>query len=340
MFTCGLMPQPDYRQLLLFMIQAVALHLGGCRFLPYETSDAAIQDAIKLAHGMSYKAALAGIEQGGGKAVIMAPREVENREELFLSFGRFVQSLGGRYITAMDVGTTTEDMETIARVTPHVTCTPASGDPAPFTALGVYHGILACLQACADLPDSLKGVHIAVQGLGHVGYALCELLHKGGAQLTVCDLDQNKSVLCEQNFGAQVVSVSDIFSVECDIFSPCGLGGVITADIARQLVCRAVAGSANNQLATPEAGLSLHRQGVLYAPDFLINAGGLIYASLSHRGKPAAEIRKRITAIEQTMLKLFVRQASSGEPPSLMADRMAADILYGPQHKPFEKLSA
>ncbi|MCL6269761.1 amino acid dehydrogenase [Sansalvadorimonas sp. 2012CJ34-2] len=313
--------------------------LGGCRFFPYNSSGDAIRDAIRLAQGMSDKAALAGIEQGGGKAVIMAPRDIQNQEALFLSFGRFVHSLGGRYITAMDVGTTTADMETIARVTPHVTCTSASGNPALYTALGVYHGILACLKACKDLPDSLNGVHVAVQGLGHVGYALCDLLHKDGAKLTVCDLDPEKSALCQKNFGATVVAAKEILSVDCDIFSPCGLGGVIGTSVAQSLKCRAVAGSANNQLATPEAGLALHRQNILCAPDFLINAGGLIHASLSHRGKTAAETRKRVTLIEQTILRPFNRQITSGEPPSLMADRMAEDILYSPKHQ-LEQLSA
>ena len=307
--------------------------LGGCRFHAYQNSNSAIQDAIRLARGMSYKAALAGIEQGGGKAVIMAPRELQNREELFLAFGQFVDSLGGRYITAMDVGTTTADMDTIARVTPHVSCTSSSGNPAPYTALGVYHGILACLKASPGLPDNLKGVRVAVQGLGHVGYALCELLHKAGASLIVSDIDQSKVSLCRQNFSAQAVSPNEILFTDCDILSPCGLGGVIKADTVSGLNCTAVAGSANNQLATPEAGLALHRQKILYAPDFLINAGGLIHASLTHLGKPPEKIRQRITSIEQTLLKLFQRHTSTGEPPSLMADRMAEDILYSDQDR-------
>ena len=312
--------------------------LGGCRFIPYQDSSTAIQDAIRLAQGMSYKAALAGVDQGGGKAVIMAPGDGCNRAEIFKAFGEFVESLGGRYITAMDAGTTTADMDVIASQTSHITCTSASGDPAPYTALGVFHGIQACLKSCADLPDDLKGVKVAVQGLGHVGEALCGLLHQAGAELIVCDIDHQKVSRCEQAFGAKAVEPSAILSTECDVFSPCGLGGVITADTPHSMKCRAVAGSANNQLASPEAGLSLHRQGILYAPDYLINAGGLVHASLAYNQQPAADIRQRIQGIESTLMQLFRRHLSSGEPTSLIADRMAADALYGPEH--LERLSA
>ncbi|CAM3766801.1 Leu/Phe/Val dehydrogenase [Parendozoicomonas haliclonae] len=327
-------------------LQAViALHdlsrgpaLGGCRLFTYSNTDAAIQDAIRLAQGMSYKAALAGIEQGGGKSVILAPKDMTNREQLFLEFGRFVDSLGGQYITAMDVGTQVADMDTMAKVTPHVSCTSQSGDPAPYTALGVFHSIKASLKACSDLSDSLADAHIAVQGLGHVGWNLCQLLHEAGARLTVTDIDAQKTQLATQRFGATVVSPEDIYSVVCDVFSPCGMGGVIKTDMVNQLRCRSVTGAANNQLANPEAGLALSRQGILYAPDYLVNAGGLIYASLSHSGKPISEINKRVQGIEQTLSHLYQRHNSSGEPTSLIADKMAEDILYGPDYQ--QRLSA
>ena len=312
--------------------------LGGCRFYSYKNTGDALQDAIRLAQGMSYKAALAGLEQGGGKAVIIAPREIHDRDALFQAFGRFVHSLGGRYITAMDVGTTTSDMDMIASVTPHVSCTSATGNPAPYTALGVFHGIKASLQACSGFAGDMGDAHIAVQGLGHVGFALCELLHKAGAQLTVSDIDDKKAERCEQLFGAAVVPPSKIISVECDVFSPCGMGSVLQTDTARELRCKAVTGSANNQLATPDAGLALHRQGILYAPDYLVNAGGLIYASLSHKKKSAKEISERIQGIENTLLHLYRRHITSGEPTSLIADRMAEDILYGSEH--LQRLSA
>ncbi len=318
----------------------IALHntsrgpaLGGCRFFTYTDTDEAIHDAIRLAKGMSYKAALAGIEQGGGKAVIVAPKELQDREALFCEFGRFVDSLGGRYITAMDVGTTVNDMDTIASTTDHASCTSKSGDPSPYTALGVLHGIKASLKACPDLPDDLANAHIAVQGLGHVGFALCELLHREGARLTVSDIDTEKVLLCEQQFGAEVADPGEIILVACDILSPCGMGGVIQADTVNKLRCKAIAGSANNQLATLDAGLALHRQGILYAPDYVVNAGGLIYASLLRKGQSSAEINKRIKVIEQTVIKLCQRHKSNGEPTSLIADRMAEDILYGSNYQ-------
>ncbi len=315
--------------------------LGGCRFHTYISTDAAIEDAVRLARGMSYKAALAGLAQGGGKAVMIVPRELKDRTALFQAFGRFVHSLNGRYITAMDMGTTTGDMDAIAQVTPHVTCTSRFGNPAPYTALGVFHGIKATLQACGDLPNDLSKARIAVQGLGHVGYALCEKLHAAGAQLVVSDIDAQRAQVCEQQFGAEVVSPQLIQNTECDVFSPCGMGGVLMPESILTMQCRAVAGSANNQLATPEAGLALHRQGILYAPDYLANAGGLIYASLTHNGKPAQEIHTRIQAIEGTLLKLFQRNKTSGEPTSLIAERMAEDVLYGASERILKhKLSA
>ncbi|MTI13573.1 Glu/Leu/Phe/Val dehydrogenase family protein [Sansalvadorimonas verongulae] len=304
--------------------------LGGCRLFSYKSTDDAIHDAIRLARGMSYKAALAGVEQGGGKAVIMAPREIHDREALFKAFGRFVHSLGGRYIAAMDVGTQTSDMDTIASITPHVACTSKGGDPAPYTALGVFNSIKTTLQASSALPDDISGARIAVQGLGNVGFALCELLSNAGAELVVSDIDSAKVTRCEQVFGARSVPPSAILSVECDVFSPCGMGGIIQADTVKDLSCRAVVGSANNQLATPEAGLALHRQGILYAPDYLVNAGGLIHASLSHRGKTPAEINERIHGVAETLSQIFKRHKTSGEPVSLIADRMAEHILYGP----------
>lgn len=303
--------------------------LGGCRLFSYTSTNDAIQDAIRLARGMSYKAALIGVEQGGGKAVIMAPCEICDREALFKAFGRFVHSLGGRYIAAMDVGTQISDMDTIASITPHVACTSKTGDPAPYTALGVFNSIKTALNASSELPDDISKTRIAVQGLGNVGFALCELLSNAGAELVVSDIDGEKVSRCEQLFSARSVPPSVIHTVQCDIFSPCGMGGVLQADTVKDLQCSGIVGSANNQLATPEAGLALHRQGILYAPDYLVNAGGLIHASLIHRGKTPAEISERIHGVSETLSQIFKRHQTSGEPVSLIADRMAEHILYG-----------
>ena len=303
--------------------------LGGCRFIPYSTFDDAVTDAIRLARGMSYKAALAGLDLGGGKSVIMEPEGDYDREELFKAFGCFVEELGGRYITAMDSGTRVADMDTIATQTKHVTCTSTNGNPAPSTARGVYYGILATLKACKEFGDNLKGMTVMVQGLGNVGYALCQLLHRGGARLVVSDIDENKVDQCVRMFGARAVSKEEIHSVPCDIFSPCGLGGVLTPESIGQLRCAAVAGSANNQLLTPECGELLFQKDIFYAPDYLINAGGLIFVAMSHYQKSNHELNRRIKGIGDTLLQIFRRQQQQNEPASLIADHMAEAMLFG-----------
>ena len=311
--------------------------LGGCRIIPYSSTDEAVTDAIRLAKGMSYKAALAGLDLGGGKSVIIEPTEPYDREKLFQAFGGFIEELNGRYITAMDSGSRVSDMDTIATKTRHVSCTSSSGNPAPSTALGVYKGILATLQAHKDFGQSLKGMKVAVQGLGNVGFALCQLLHRDGAKLFVTDIDEKKIDQCVADFGATPVSSNEIYSVPCDIFSPCGLGGVLDPDHISQLQCGAVAGSANNQLLTPECGQQLFDRDILYAPDYLINSGGLIFVAMNHFGKGQTEIDRRIDAIEETLLQVFRHQKQRKTPSSLIADHMAEVLLYGGNH---ERLSA
>lgn len=303
--------------------------LGGCRFIPYPSFDDAVTDAIRLARGMSYKAALAGLDLGGGKSVIMHPEGDYDRTELFKAFGRFVDELGGRYITAMDSGTKVSDMDTIATRTRHVTCTSSSGNPAPSTAKGVYYGILSTLKAHKAFGNTLKGMTIAVQGLGNVGYALCQLLHRGGARLIVSDIDETKVEQCIREFGARGVSPEEIHSVPCDIFSPCGLGGVLNETSIEQLQCAAVAGSANNQLLTEACGEQLFNKGILYAPDYLINAGGLIFVSMAYYQKSHRELNLRIKGIGETLLQIFRRQQQQQEPASLIADQMAEAMLFG-----------
>ena len=302
--------------------------LGGCRFIPYSSFDDAVTDAIRLAQGMSYKAALAGLELGGGKSVIMEPEGDYDRQELFKAFGRFVEELGGRYITAMDSGTRVSDMDAIATQTAHVTCTSTSGNPAPSTARGVYYGVLATLKAHPDLGESLNGLTVAVQGLGNVGYALCQLLHRDGAKLVVSDINEEKVSQCIQEFGAKAVSPEEIHSVPCDIFSPCGLGGILNPESIPQLQCGAVAGSANNQLLTPGCGELIFQKDILYAPDYLINAGGLIFVAMSHYQKSESELNHRIQCIGDTLLQIFSRQQQQNEPASLIADHMAEAMLF------------
>ncbi|WP_263081054.1 amino acid dehydrogenase [Endozoicomonas sp. Mp262] len=302
--------------------------LGGCRIIPYNSSEEAVTDAIRLAKGMSYKAALAGLNLGGGKAVIMEPPQPYDRQRLFSAFGRFVEELNGRYITAMDSGTSVSDMDTINSQTRHVTCTSNSGNPAPHTAEGVFYGIQASLKAHPELADNLKGMRIAVQGLGNVGYALCQRLHQEGAKLFVSDIDDSKVSQCERAFKAVGVDTGDIHKTPCEIFSPCGLGGTLSEQTIGELQCAAVAGSANNQLLTPECGYTLYKKGVLYAPDYLINAGGLIFVAMSHQRRTEQELSRRVEAIHPTLLEIFRREQQSGEPSNIIADHMAEAILF------------
>src|SRR5690606_17022548 len=228
--------------------------LGGCRFLDYPDEDSAIRDALRLAQGMSYKAALAGLAQGGGKAVIMKPARLNDRAALFEAFGRMVDSLGGRYITAVDSGTSSADMDCIAR---------QAGDPSPATCLGVFAGIRATARARLG-SDDLEDLRIAIQGLGHVGYALAELLAAAGAELLVSDHNPGLVQLAVEQLGAHPVPSEALLATPCDILAPCGLGGIFNSFTVAQLRCAAVAGAANNQLIHPGIADELEARGILY----------------------------------------------------------------------------
>ncbi|SDS36487.1 leucine dehydrogenase [Halopseudomonas sabulinigri] len=301
--------------------------LGGCRYLAYNSVEDAIADAIRLARGMSYKAALAGLEQGGGKAVILRPPHVANRAALFEAFGRCIESLRGGYITAMDSGTSSADMDCIAQQTGHVTSTTEAGDPSPHTALGVLAGIRAAVRARLG-QDSLNGVRITVQGLGNVGYALAQLLHAEGAELMVSDLDHGKVRLAEEELGAQPLALEAVYEAPCDIFSPCGLGGAINQRSIGLLRCAAVAGAANNQLVDIDMADQLDARGILYAPDYVINAGGLLHVALTHRGVAHGEIAARVKQIGERLDSVFAQSKAEGRSPAEVADRQAERILY------------
>ena len=304
--------------------------LGGCRFLYYDKEESALIDALRLARGMTYKAALANVEHGGGKSVILKPRGHFDRSALFRAFGRFIEDLGGHYITAEDSGTSLEDMEVIRAVTKHVTgVSPAnggSGDPSPFTALGVRRGIEACVKAKLGRPD-LEGLHIAVQGIGHVGYHLCKELHDKGVTLTVADVDPLKAERAQREFEASVVPIERIFDIECDIIAPCALGSAINDETVPKLRCKIVAGAANNQLAEPRHGDALYQRGILYAPDYAINAGGLINVAQEVKGYDAAESRRRTTNIYDTILEIAERSMRAQTPTYRVADTMVEERL-------------
>ncbi|MGB1270993.1 MAG: Glu/Leu/Phe/Val dehydrogenase dimerization domain-containing protein, partial [Endozoicomonas sp.] len=291
----------------------------------------AINDAIRLARGMSYKAALAGLDLGGGKAVIMEPQRPYDRTLLFQAFGQFLNELAGRYVTAMDSGTSIADMNTIATQTRHVTCTTDCGSPAPYTAEGVYYGILASLKAHPDLPETLKGVTVAVQGLGNVGYALCQLLNRDGARLIVADIDEKRVESAVRELGATAVAPDDIYATPCDLFSPCGLGGILNNETIDQLQCAAIAGSANNQLQTEEDGFALFKRNILFAPDYLINAGGLIFVAMTYLKSSPRDMQRRVRSIHDTLLRIFSQQQQAGLPGSIIADQMAEAIVHGDQ---------
>ncbi|MBI2391862.1 MAG: amino acid dehydrogenase [Deltaproteobacteria bacterium] len=304
--------------------------LGGCRFLVYDKDEAALVDALRLARGMTYKAALAGIDHGGGKAVLLRPRGHFDRVALFRAFGRFVDDLGGHYITAEDSGTSLEDMEVIRAVTRHVTGVSTqnggSGDPSPFTALGVRRGIEACVKHRLGR-DDLAGLHVAVQGVGHVGHHLCRELHDRGVKLTVADVDPLKAERARRELGAEIAPIERIFDVECDVLAPCALGSALNDATIPRLRCPIVAGAANNQLAEPRHGDSLFQRGILYAPDYAINAGGLINVAEEVKGYDAARATERTLKIYDTLLEICERSARLQLPTYRVADTMVEERL-------------
>ncbi len=304
--------------------------LGGCRFIHYATEEEAIIDALRLARGMTYKAALAGLDHGGGKSVIIKPYRRFDRTALFRAFGRFVEDLRGHYITAEDSGTSIEDMEVIRSVSKNVTGVDpshgGSGDPSPFTALGVRRGIEACVQFALGR-NSLDGIHVAVQGVGHVGYHLCRELHTQGAKLTVADVDPLKAERAQREFGASIARLEDIFDVECDVFSPCALGSALNPDTVPRLHCRIVAGAANNQLAELAMGAALMQRGIVYAPDYAINAGGLVNVAQEFVGYDAEKARSRTMKIYDTILEIAERARKSMTPTDIIANKMVEERL-------------
>ncbi|HEY8450462.1 MAG TPA: Glu/Leu/Phe/Val dehydrogenase dimerization domain-containing protein [Bacillota bacterium] len=299
--------------------------LGGCRMWPYASEEEALVDVLRLARGMTYKNSAMGLNFGGGKAVILADPRRDKTEELFRAFGRFVESLGGRYITAEDVGTDEHDLTFVAQETDYVVGLPErSGDPSPATAFGVFRGIKACLrQAYGD--ESLHGRTVAVQGVGHVGYHLCRYLREAGARLLVSDIFADRVERAVADFGAQPVAPDDVYDVECDVFSPCALGAILNDQTIPRLRCRIVAGSANNQLAEPRHARALAERGILYAPDYVINGGGVI--NVSEEYHPSGYNRDRayskVGRIYDKLLEIFAISQREGVTTAEAADRLA-----------------
>lgn len=272
-------PMSGLKAIIAIHSTALGPALGGTRFYPYESEDDALHDALRLAKGMTYKSAAAGLDLGGGKAVIIGDPATLRSERLFRSFARVIDSLGGRYVTAEDVGTTTADMIMIASETKWVTGLPdilgGSGDPSPATARGVMGAMRAVAERLWDT-DDLSGRTITVQGVGKVGRSLVERLTKAGAKTFIADVNSASVAAVASQYGSVIVAVDEIFDVDCDVFAPCAMGGALNAATVERLKCRAVVGSANNQLETEAQADQLTEQGILYAPDFVVNAGGII----------------------------------------------------------------
>jgi leucine dehydrogenase len=282
--------------------------LGGTRFYPYEDEQAALVDVLRLARGMTYKAAAAGLDLGGGKAVVIGDPRRDKSEELFRSYGRFIETLGGRYITAEDVGTAREDMDVVRRETRWVTGVSkvygGSGDPSPVTAFGVYQGLRAIAMELWNTAD-LKGRRFAVQGVGKVGYHLVERLVEAGADVIIADVDLDNLGKAVGDFGVDTADLDDIYSTECDVFVPCALGGVLNDETIPQLKCAAIGGAANNQLLEPHHAKLIEDAGLLYAPDFIINAGGIINVADELRGYDEARAHAQVEGIFHNLRRVF-----------------------------------
>ena len=257
--------------------------IGGCRWVEYDSTDYALHDALRLAQMMSYKAAITNLPHGGGKSVLMKPKKLTDKKAYFQAFGRFLNELNGRYITAVDVGTSESEMDLIGTQTKYVTCTSGQGDPGKMTALGVLKGILASVHYKLKR-DDLEGVHVAIQGAGHVGATLANYLIEQGALVSICDVNKRQLAPLQNIKNITIVDPQHIFDIDCDVFSPCAMGGVITLEVINQLKASIIAGSANNQLSHREIGQFISERNILYAPDFLINAGGLIKVASNYSG--------------------------------------------------------
>ncbi|MFB6374398.1 MAG: Glu/Leu/Phe/Val dehydrogenase dimerization domain-containing protein [Bradymonadaceae bacterium] len=307
--------------------------IGGCRFIEYPTTDDALRDAMRLARGMTYKAAITRLPHGGGKAVIVRPPDLteDQRKKVFEAYGEFVDGFDGSYITCEDSGTTVGDMNVIKQQTDHVlgyaSDEGGSGDPSPVTAFGVRRGIEAAVEHRLGRTD-LEDLDVAIQGVGTVGYYLAEELHELGANLTVTDVDEEAIERCVEQFGARAVPPDAIYDVDCDVFAPCALGAILNDDTIPRLECDVVAGAANNQLAEPRHGSELLERDILYAPDYAINAGGLINVAQEYTGYDRQEAMSKAEAIYETMAEIFERADSEATSPAVVADRIAEERIY------------
>lgn len=327
----GTEPSCGYHGIIAVHSTALGPAVGGTRFWKYDSQEQALTDALRLARGMTYKNALAGLPFGGGKSVILGDNKSTDRESLFRAHGRLVESLGGKYITAEDVGTSTSDMNFVLLETKHVGgLAGRSGDPSPITARGVFRAILAAAKYRWGT-EHLAGKTVSLQGCGHVGYHLAEWLHKAGARLIVSDVDEERARKTAADFGASASSIEAIYDAEADIFAPCALGAILSDETIPRLKVDIVAGAANNQLAEPRHALSLQQRNILYAPDYAANAGGVIWGlGIERMGWSRDKTLEKVDAIHTTILSIFDISAKQGITPAAAAD-MLAEKRFLPQ---------
>ena len=303
---------------------------GGTRMYPYASSGEALTDVLRLSRGMSYKSAIAGLPLGGGKAVIIGDPASDKSEDKFLAYAEAVNTLGGRYITAMDVGIGPKDLPVIARRTKYVAGFDqpgkTGGDSGPLTALGVFVGLKAAVRHKFGA-DNTNGMRVAIQGLGKVGMGLAKQLHEEGAKLIVSDINRDTTAKAVDMFGAKVVSPEDIATVDCDVFSPNALGAILDDRAVPASRAKVVAGGANNQLARDEHGEVLRQRGILYAPDYVINGGGIIRVAGQIFGWDDADIERRVLGIADTLGEIFRRSDAEGVPTGAVADRIAEERI-------------
>ena len=316
-------PEAGYRGIIAIHSTILGPSLGGTRFWNYASDDEALVDALRLSRGMTYKAAIAGLDLGGGKSVILGDNKTADRETILRAHGKHVEAMGGRYITAEDVGTSMSDMEFVRQETNHVVGLKGrSGDPSPVTAFGVYRGMKASAHFRYG-DDTLAGKTVAVQGVGHVGYYLCKLLHEEGAHLVVSDIDQPKIDRVVSEFGAKPVTIDEIYAVRADIFAPCAMGAVINDDTLAVLRVDIVAGGANNQLAEDRHGDALNERGVIYAPDYVNNGGGLINVNAELAGWTLEQAHAKASEIYDTVLGVLEIARDEGIPSYRAARTLA-----------------
>jgi len=311
--------------------------LGGTRFWPYAKDELALNDVLRLSRAMSYKCALIGAPYGGGKAVIIGDPVTMKNRALLRCYGAFLNRMGPVFATGEDVGMSVEDCEEIRLVSPYVAGTKSrgAGDPSVHTAIGVLHGLRALMRRRFDHEDFSK-VTVAVQGLGSVGFKLCSLLHDAGAKLLVSDIRAETVTAAFDRFGATIVEPDRIHAAEADIFSPCALGGILNGSTVGEIQARAIGGAANNQLASPDVGFALMSRGILHAPDYVINAGGVIgglgeMANVPGRSEVLLRpLSERLAAIYDRLHGIFERSSAEGLPPEIVAHRMARDLIGSP----------